>query len=150
MAYDFEKLSEVGSLDEFPEGAKVLIEHDGDIKRCAADGLGGGGGGYHWIHLDMDFETYEVFCDEEITFESLREDIANGIIPVAIMDMSYEVEGSLRSMLAIIPFVAIEEAVEDDEYGHNEEHMAMFMSGSYFGVYLVYEDGQYTWQMGGM
>lgn len=148
MAYDFEKLSEVGSLDEFPEGAKVLIEHDGDIKRCAADGLGGGGG-YHWIHLNVDSETYEVSCDEEITFESLREDIANGIMPVAIMDASLEVEGRSQSTLAIMPFVMIEDYVEDSGDELHEQHMAMFMGGSYLGVYLVYKDGQYIWQMGG-
>lgn len=146
MAYDFEKLSEVGSLDEFPEGAKVLIEHDGDIKRCAADGLGGGGG-YHWIHLDMDFETYEVSCDEEITFESLREDVANGIMPVAIMDATEEGEYGSMSIFAVMPFAMIQDAVEDDEDYHHEQHMAMFASGEN-GVYLVYEDGQYIWQMG--
>lgn len=146
MAYDFEKLSEVGSLDEFPEGAKVLIEHNGDIKRCAADGLGGGGG-YHWIHLDLDFETYEVSCDEEITFESLREDIANGIMPVAIMEGTEEGESESMSIFAVMPFVMMQDFVEDYEDEHHEEHMAQFGSGN-TGVYLAYEDGQYIWTMG--
>lgn len=146
MAYEFEKLSEVSSLDEFPEGAKVLIEHDGDIKRCAADGLGGGGG-YHWIHLDMDFETYEVSCDEEITFESLREDIANGIMPVAIFDASFEGEGESESIFAVIPFAMMRDYVEDYEGEHHEDHAAAFYAGE-IGVYLTYEDGQYIWQMG--
>ena len=146
MAYDFEKLSEVGSLDEFPEGAKVLIEHNGDIKRCAADGLGGGGG-YHWIHLDIDFETYEVTCDEEITFESLREDIANGIMPVAIMDVTEEGESGSTSVFAVMPLGTIQDFVEDYEDEHHEEHMAVFSAGE-MGVFLVYEDGQYIWTMG--
>lgn len=146
MAYDFEKLSEVGSLDEFPEGAKVLIEHDGDIKRCAANGLGGGGG-YHWIHLDMDVEAMEITCDEEITFESLREDIANGIMPVAIIDVSFEGEGGSQSMFAVMPFAMIEDAVEDYEDEHYERHMAGFCAFEMY-VVLKYADGQYIWEMG--
>lgn len=147
MAYEFEKLSEVSSLDEFPEGAKVLIEHGGDIKRCAADGLGGGGGGYHWIHLDIDFETYEISCDEEITFESLREDIANGIMPVAIMDATEEGESGSTSVFAVMPLGTIQDFVEDYEDEHYEQHMAAFVAFE-MGVFLVYEDGQYIWTMG--
>ncbi|MCQ2076006.1 MAG: hypothetical protein MJZ20_03085 [Bacteroidaceae bacterium] len=148
MAYDFEKLSEVSSLDEFPEGAKVLIEHDGDIKRCAADGLGGGGG-YHFIYLDMDVQTYEITCDEEITFESLREDVANGIMPVAIMDATEEGESSSMSIFAAMPFAGIQDFVNDYEDEHYEEHVALFGGAGEMGVFLVYEDGQYIWQMGG-
>lgn len=148
MAYNFEKLSEVSSLDEFPEGAKVLIEHNGDIKRCAADGLGGGGG-YHWIHLDMDTETYEITCDEEITFESLREDIANGIMPAAIIDEAMESESISRSMFMVLPFSGIQDFVEDYGDELHETHAASFASSD-FGVMLQYEDGQYIWQiMGG-
>lgn len=43
MSYDFKVLGQVDSVEEFPEGASVLIESQGNIKRCAADGLGGGG-----------------------------------------------------------------------------------------------------------
>lgn len=139
MAYDFKKLSEVGSLDEFPEGAKVLIEHDGDIKRCASDGLGGGGG-FHFIYLDVDTQTHEITCDEEITFESLREDIANGIMPAAIIDMVMESEHGSNTMFMVIPLVNIQEGVE--------AHAAVFMSYG-TGIILQYEDGQYTWTMGG-
>lgn len=149
MAYEFEKLSEVSSLDEFPEGAKVLIEHDGDIKRCAADGLGGGGG-YHWIHLDVDMETYEVTCDEEITFESLREDIANGIMPVAIVDSTEESESRSVSAFAVMQFAMIQEYTEDYEDEHYEERMAAFIAGGDYMVLLIYVDGQYVWQFGGM
>lgn len=143
MAYEFEKLSEVSSLDEFPEGAKVLIEHNGDIKRCVADGLGGGGG-YHYIHLDMDVETYEITCDEEITFESIREDIANGIMPAAIIDATMEFEEATQSMFSIMPFATIQEELAGDY----EQRAATFMSGGDLGVFLVYEDGQYIWTMG--
>lgn len=44
MAYEFQKLSEVEALSEVPEGASVLAEVNGDIKRVPGAGLGGNGG----------------------------------------------------------------------------------------------------------
>jgi hypothetical protein len=41
MSYEFQKLSEVEALTEVPEGASVLAEVNGDIKRIPGDGLGG-------------------------------------------------------------------------------------------------------------
>lgn len=43
MAYEFQKLSEVEALTEVPEGASVLAEVNGDIKRIPGNGLGGNG-----------------------------------------------------------------------------------------------------------
>jgi hypothetical protein len=43
MAYEFQKLSEVEVLTEVPEGASVLAEVNGDIKRVPGAGLGGSG-----------------------------------------------------------------------------------------------------------
>lgn len=43
MAYEFQKLSEVEALSEVPEGASVLAEVNGDIKRVPGSGLGGSG-----------------------------------------------------------------------------------------------------------
>lgn len=44
MAYEFKRLADVEAVEEFPEeGASVLIEHEGNIKKCPADGIGGGG-----------------------------------------------------------------------------------------------------------
>ena len=43
MAYEFKKLSEVEALDAVPEGASVLAEVDGAIKRVPGEGLGGSG-----------------------------------------------------------------------------------------------------------
>ena len=43
MAYEFKKLSEVEVLSEVPEGASVLAEVNGDIKRVPGSGLGGSG-----------------------------------------------------------------------------------------------------------
>lgn len=41
MAYEFKKLSEVEALDAVPEGASVLAEVGGAIKRVPGEGLGG-------------------------------------------------------------------------------------------------------------
>lgn len=42
MSYDFKRLAEIDSVEEFPAGASVIIESEGAIKRCPADGLGSG------------------------------------------------------------------------------------------------------------
>lgn len=42
MSYEFKKLSEVEALAEVPEGATVLAEVGGAIKRIPGSGLGGG------------------------------------------------------------------------------------------------------------
>lgn len=137
MAYEFKKLSEVESIEEFPEGAKVLIENNGNINRCAADGLGGGGGS-HWIHLNMDIETEEVTCDEEITFDSLMADIANGLMPVCIADMEFN---EARQML-MGPLFMIQIS---DGAG-----MAAFLLGGSGMAMLQSEDGEnYSWSFGG-
>lgn len=137
MAYEFEKLSEVSSLDEFPEGAKVLIEHEGNINRCAADGLGGGGG-CHWIHLNLDLETEEITCDEEITFDSLIADIANGLMPVCIADM--ETDEARRIYMGSLLLIQISGGAG----------IAGFeLGGSGFAV-LQSDDGEnYSWRFGG-
>ena len=44
MSYEFKKLSEVQALTEVPEGAKVLAEVNGQIRRVPRSGLGGSGG----------------------------------------------------------------------------------------------------------
>ena len=43
MAYEFKKLSELEVLDAVPEGASVLAEVGGVIKRVPGEGLGGSG-----------------------------------------------------------------------------------------------------------
>lgn len=41
MSYGFKKLSEVAAMNEVPEGAKVLAEVNGEIRRVPGSGLGG-------------------------------------------------------------------------------------------------------------
>lgn len=58
MAYEFQKLADVEAVEEFPEeGASVLIEHEGDIKKCPADGIGGGESGIPLLRITEDPET---------------------------------------------------------------------------------------------
>lgn len=136
MAYEFKKLSEVESVDEFPEGAKVLIENNGNINRCAADGLGGGGG-YHWIHLDVDVESQEISCDEEITFDSLKADISNGLMPACILEVEGEAYMTYIGSLSVI-------AIDGDG------GQAMFSLGTSGAVVLQSGDGEnYSWSFGG-
>lgn len=67
MAYEFEKLADVESVEEFPEeGASVLIEHEGNIKRCPADSIGGGGGAKIPVFLvSRDPDTYDYIYELE-------------------------------------------------------------------------------------
>lgn len=44
MAYKFRHFGDVEAVEEFPSGASVLIETEGKVRRCPADGLGGSGG----------------------------------------------------------------------------------------------------------
>lgn len=43
MSYEFKRLSDVEALPEVPEGATVLAEVNGAIKRIPGEGLGGAG-----------------------------------------------------------------------------------------------------------
>lgn len=71
MSYDFKVLGQVNSVEEFPEGASVIIESEGVVKRCHADGLGGAmivdasdltfvesGDDRHFTYLQADDELY--------------------------------------------------------------------------------------------
>lgn len=68
MAYDFKKLAEVETLTEVPEGATVLAEVGGQVKRIPGEGLGGGG---FTAVFTMDMDTQTVTCDK--TFEECVE-----------------------------------------------------------------------------
>lgn len=73
MAYEFQKLSEVSLLTEVPEGASILAEVNGDIKRVPSVGLGGDSG-KTLIVTSSDFAdtvagvSAAVTVEEEVTF----------------------------------------------------------------------------------
>lgn len=86
MAYEFERLADVESVEEFPEeGASVLIEHEGNIKRCPADGISGGGGAKIPVFLvgeDPDTEDFTYELEDGRTADELVSDFEkNGLPP---------------------------------------------------------------------
>ena len=84
MAYEFEKLSEVSALEKFPDNAKILIEHEGEIKRCA----GNLGGSVEIIELSYDGETVTGPTDR--TPEELWELVKNGTTLIANLEVTVE------------------------------------------------------------
>lgn len=87
MAYEFQKLADVEAVEEFPEeGASVLIEHEGGIKKCPADGIGGGGA--HMYMFERDPETETVAPLEECSIETLKADLEEGLAPMAVIMMA--------------------------------------------------------------
>lgn len=72
---EFTKLSEVPEVEEFPEGGKVLINDNGTIKQCEADGLGGGGGKADVvIKYIRESDLYQI---EGLSFSETKERILN-------------------------------------------------------------------------
>lgn len=139
MAYEFEKLSEVEAIEEFPEGAKVLIEHEGDIKKCAADGLGGGSGSIPVLLMTADPET------EEYTFELEDGRTADEFVA------SFEKDG-ITPAIFIVTDVEAEYGMIMKHYIHAplcmEERMTEEAPGEYAslvgGCMYMYSDGRAT------
>lgn len=105
MSYEFERLSDVEAVEEFPEeGASVLIEHEGDIKKCPADGIGGGGA--HIYRFELVYENRSISPTEQCDETTIAADLEAGITPFALIDMSYdssegEIAISQRQMILI-------------------------------------------------
>lgn len=94
MSYEFKKLSEVEAMTDVPEGAKVLAEVNGQIRRVPGSGLGGSGGGIKTaIIKDSNYDQVIQFMKGELqsppsgdatyecinmTFEEAYEALANG------------------------------------------------------------------------
>ena len=92
MSYEFKKLSEVESLPEVPEGAKVLAEANGKIVRVPGSGLGGDTGIKTAIIKDNLYDqalagaqSYKTNPEPEVTcscinmtFEEAYETLASG------------------------------------------------------------------------
>ena len=93
MAYEFQKLADVEAVEEFPEeGASVLIEHEGGIKKCPADGIGGGGGTYV-IELDYDLETGAIIPKEPKTFDEYIDMLKSGTSLCVVLEMDFGADG---------------------------------------------------------
>lgn len=91
MSYEFKRLSEVEALDEVPDGATVLAEVGGQIKRVPGSGLGGDVGIKTAIIKDSKYDQMVAGAQSYIvttpavtyscinmTFEEAYEALANG------------------------------------------------------------------------
>lgn len=64
MSYEFKKLSEVEAMTEVPEGANMIAEVNGEIKRVpAATSEGGGSGGSGVKTAIIKASNYDAFLD---------------------------------------------------------------------------------------
>lgn len=76
MSYEFKRLSEVEALTEVPDGAKVIAEVNGQIRRVPGSGLGGSGGGVNDVYTVKQIREYTE-GGEALTVEgTLQEAIA--------------------------------------------------------------------------
>lgn len=120
MAYEFERLADVESVEEFPEeGASVLIEHEGNIKRCPADSIGGGGGAnipVFLVSIDPDTDDYMYELEDGRTADELVSDFEkNGLPPYVLIEDSQGpgVNVVYASMLAMIYDIGENEEMPD-------------------------------------
>ena len=103
MAYEFKKLSELEVLDAVPEGASVLAEVGGVIKRVPGEGLGGSGTipefdlaamGLPSIPLDGSYVSVE--CDTT----ELRAAASKGLVRIKVAVSAF---GAEKVMEGFIP-----------------------------------------------
>lgn len=98
MAYDFKKLADVEALTEVPEGATVLAEVGGQVKRIPGEGLGGGGFTVVFtITEDEDSGERTVTCDK--TFEECLEAFNNVTINAVLCMKNQPIMGGTGDML---------------------------------------------------
>ena len=136
MAYEFQKLADVEAVEEFPEeGASVLIEHEGDIKKCPAGGIGGGGGAYV-IELDFDLETEAIIPKEPKTFDEYIDMLKSGTSLCAKLEMDLGEDG-YQLIIGGLRDVIVYESTDAQEY------LLRFFGGD---GYINY-DGT-TWEIG--
>lgn len=85
MAYEFKKLSELEALDAVPEGASVLAEVGGVIKRVPGEGLGGSGTSPEFdlsamglSNIPVDGTKVSAECD----ITEMQEAMAKGVVKI--------------------------------------------------------------------
>lgn len=163
MAFDFQKLADVEAVEEFPEGAKVLIEHEGDIKRCAADGLGGGSGSIPVLLATEDPETEEYTFkleDGRTADEFAASFEKNGITPAIFIAEPVEapVDGMIMKQYIHAPLYMEERITEGapSEYASLVGGCAYMYSDKYVEAMLTNIDMEemvlldhYIWALGG-
>lgn len=91
MSYEFKKLSEVEALTEVPEGATVLAEVGGAIKRIPGEGLGGGGGVGLIVETTNPYDMSTATANMTLTeaLEKLRaKELLSGALYISADEMS--------------------------------------------------------------
>lgn len=81
MSYEFRKLSEVEAMTEVPEGANMIAEVNGQIKRVpAATGEGGGSGGEQTFDITFTLVEYNgtTYAKADKTQEEVSQAIKEG------------------------------------------------------------------------
>lgn len=137
MAFDFQKLADVEAVEEFPEeGASVLIEHEGSIKKCPADGIGGGGGTYV-IELDYDLETGGMTPKEPKTFDEYIDMLKSGTSLCVKLEMDLGADG-YQLIIGGLRDVMVYESTDAQSY-----QLRFFAGDS-----IIEYDGT-TWSVGG-
>lgn len=135
MAYEFQKLADVEAVEEFPEeGASVLIEHEGGIKKCPADGIGGGGAKIPVFLMSRDPDTEDRIYELEDgrTADELVSDFEKNGLPPYVFIKYPEAPGLnliYASMLSTIYDIEENEMLPDAAGGK--------LYGYYTGEYSV-------------
>lgn len=74
---EFKKLSEVELIEEVSDGATVLVEDGGEIKRVPKSEVGGASAVV--IEMAVDENNDPTFSCNTVTFEAMKESIVSGI-----------------------------------------------------------------------
>lgn len=85
MAYEFQRLDQVTEVEEVSDGATVLIEEDGEIKRAPKELVGGGGSKFDTVLTIDGYGTDGQSIDVEgLTWEQCVEKLqSNGGVFIA-------------------------------------------------------------------
>lgn len=148
MAYEFQKLADVEAVEEFPEeGASVLIEHEGGIKKCPADGIGGGGS--HIYRFARDVETETVAPLEECSIETLKADLEGGLAPMAVIMVAgvesggdFDITVDSGIVMPLASYVRQSAYIED--YGGDYETISIKFCSTGTSYNLASLDGSYN------
>lgn len=156
MAYEFQKLADVEAVEEFPEeGASVLIEHEGDIKKCPADGIGGASK-FPKIFMSVNESGYTIEVEGYDTTDAFVESFdKNGIPPFMIVDtgsLTYEGLHSFSSMLLITAQI-IEEGYSEESIVGGRVYTYLMDLSSQVTITNLSEDtssvmDHYEWRIG--
>lgn len=108
MSYEFKRLADVASIEEFPEGANVLIEHQGNVKRCAAGGLGGGS----IVITEADFVETALSDNSEFLYVKVSDDLyekLEKVFPSIVIKIKspYADVGDMWSMISCLEWVNV-------------------------------------------